>query len=279
MKTDTAAPCRHAGSPPREIIERVAEVIQGLVGDPEFLERRGLTVDEFRTALPAAIQTVRGRMSAENSERRGFLEGIFNAMLTKDLISGYEKPKYGNRTVHQLVTAEGREIAVIQKGCPDGDHNKNWSIPDWASETYLWWVCSSQNAQPGAHIVKGIGRLRGQFLESAEHRLDGVVFSSPICGTPMRQCPKAHHSLVVDDAPVPPPCVFTVQGTGIGDDELTRHAGKDRVFPKLLMGLFGISDGSVETFIGQVDFSRRGQALKTLVEANYGPARSTTYRS
>ena len=45
MGSERSGPCRHAGSPPEAVIERVSRVIETLNDDTSFLANRGLTAE------------------------------------------------------------------------------------------------------------------------------------------------------------------------------------------------------------------------------------------
>src|SRR4051794_265351 len=106
MSAEAAAPCRHAGSPPRAVIDRVAHLIQSLPSEYAILKRHGMTVEEFESALPAAIESMRGSSSASNSDRRQFLTEILEAMSQRGLIDGLDEPRYGDDTVYRLRTRD-----------------------------------------------------------------------------------------------------------------------------------------------------------------------------
>jgi len=124
MASEQAAPCRHAGTAPDHIVDQVAAVIRALANDADYLSRRGLSIEEYAGALPAAIERMRGSTAASTSNRRDFLGRIFDAMLSRGLISKLESPRYGDDTVYRLHVAGFGDVAVIQKG---------WS--SWASGT------------------------------------------------------------------------------------------------------------------------------------------------
>ena len=80
-------------------------------------------------------------------------------------------PDYGRDTVYRLSIPDIGDVAVVQKGCPDGKHSSvAWSVPDWAVETYLWWLCPSLKNHPGWHVSAGVKRLRGEFFSSKSRR-------------------------------------------------------------------------------------------------------------
>ena len=74
MGSERSGPCRHAGSPPEAVIERVSRVIETLSDDTSFLANCGLTAEEYAGALPAAIEALRGKQNATNADRRQFLQ-------------------------------------------------------------------------------------------------------------------------------------------------------------------------------------------------------------
>lgn len=276
MKPELAAPCKHAGEPPENVVEKTVEVIQSLANDVEFLNSHGLTEGEYLAAFPAAIEIVRGRMAARNANRRKFLASVFVEMEKRGLISSLRIPSYGNDTIYRIGLSDQMEIAVIQKGCPDGAHSSlAWAKPEWASESYIWWVCSSTAMSPGEHVVKGINRLRGRFLaepHSDANAIDGVIFHNEVCGTPGRPCPKLERATTIDGVRVPPPCIYVLPKS------LGSHR-RDLKFPQVLLALFGISESASGAFLGAVDFEKRGAQVRTTVALSFGQGRSTNFRS
>lgn len=165
MAGETAAPCRHPGAPPEEVINLVVGAVKAMAADHAFLQRQGLSPADFELALPAAIQRIRGSAAASNSARREFLVGLLNWLADTGFISSFDTPDYGDDTVYRLEVSGIGSVAIIQKGCPDGAHSSvNWSAPEWAAESYLWWLCDSLQYEPGEHVAKGINRLRNRFF-------------------------------------------------------------------------------------------------------------------
>lgn len=274
-----AAPCTHQDPPPSDVVESVSLLIRNLANQESVLAAHGITPDEYRRALPASIQRVRGSVSASTGERRQFLQDVFTAMQASGAITNVTFPKHGEDTVYRLDVPGLGAVAVIQKGCPDGSHNANWSIPDWAAETYLWWVCDSLASHPGEHIDKGVKRLRKRFESGESGALDGIIFNSPMCGTPDRICPKAAHSVDVDGRSVPPPCIYTMPDWAAGAEEWNWHGTVKRAFPSVVLGFFGIDAGETGAYTGYVGFQTRGSKKETIIAPRFGVGRSKKHRS
>jgi hypothetical protein len=281
MSADNAAPCRHAGAPPRAVIDQVSQLIRSLAAEEAILRHHGVTATEFTEALPAAIESMRGSASASNSDRRRFLTEIFEAMLKRDLLVGLDEPSYGDDTVYRLRTRDSGDIAVIQKGCPDGAHSSTrWTRPEWASETYLWWLCSSLNYEPGEHVAKGVNRLRQRFFSDLPGNLDGIIFHNALCGTPQRSCPKAALSVSINGRSTPPPCIYVMPDADQHDGDWNWQGSRHRAFPEILLALFGITPDKVPAYTGYVGFRRGPRTeLRTTITARFGPTRATTHRS
>jgi len=276
MSRETAAPCRHAGAPPADLVRRVIELVSGLSSDHKYLASQGLTADEYRLALPSAIETLRGSLAASNSARRKFLTSIFQAMTDRALIAGFEMPQYGDDTVYRLTIEQFGDVAIIQKGCPDGAHSSvRWSVPAWARESYLWWLCPSLAHEPGEHIVSGINRLRQRFFSETPGVLDRIIFHNELCGTAQRPCPKNDRALLLDDVSIPPPCIYVMPDRSADKAEWNWDGRLRRRFPEVLLRLFGIDDAA---YVGYVGFQRRGDATRTTVTSRFGTGRSTVFR-
>ena len=279
MLPDEAAPCRHAGAPPPAVVQRVQDLVQNLVAERDVLARYGLTAEEYRDALPAAIEAARGSMSAGNTDRRRFLVDILQALQDTGLVNGVTKPRYGDNTVYRLAVPEFGDIAIIQKGCPDGAHSSvRWSVPDWAREAYLWWLCDSLKAEPGEHVVKGIQRMRSRFFDSTDRTVDGVIFHNHLCGTPIRLCPKQDRAVQIGGKLVPPPCVYVTPDSDSHAASLNWEGRQQRIFPGILLSLFGIDDQTQPAYVGHVGFQRKVGGIRTVISARFGVGNSTAYR-
>ena len=278
MGAEQATPCRHAGAPPADVVARVATLMSTLDRHGDVLATHGITIDEFRHAWPAALESLRGQQSAKASAKREFLAEIFEAMVSAGHVEAYEKPKYGSDTVYRLRAAD-RTIAIIQKGCPDGKHSSvAWTAPDWADETYLWWLCSSLAAHPGEHVVKGINRLRQRFFADQSDTLTGVIFHNQLCGTSERVCPKSTlGELELSTGATPLPCLYLMPSPGAGP-EFNWRGERTAQFPEILAKTWGQVVGDVSTLTGYVGFRVRGKQTSTIVTARYGRGRTTTAR-
>lgn len=279
MSSEQAAPCRQPGAPPESIVAKVSSVIASLADDPTYLANKGLSVEEFNLALPAAIQQLRGSNAASNANRRLFLESFFEEMRGKGLIERFDTPKYGADTVYRIRVKNIGDVAVIQKGCPDGAHSSvRWTRPEWAVEAYLWWVCSSLAYEPGTHIAKGVNRLRKRFFSSSyPDTVDGVIFHNELCGTAERPCPKMTMAITIDGHKVPPPCLYIMPEHGALNGDLNWDGSQHRRFPAVLLAMFGIQDFA--SYTGYIGFQKRGGSLRNTITMPYGPGRSTTFRS
>ncbi|MBF6150211.1 hypothetical protein [Nocardia nova] len=282
MGFEEAAPCRHAGAPPAAIVDRISRLIAELPSNESVLRQYGLTVQEYQEALPAAIEGMRGSMSASVGGRRQFLGTLFEGLLAEGHIDRLEKPVYGDDTVYRLTIGGFGDVAVIQKGCPDGAHSSvRWSVPPWARETYLWWLCDSMRYEPGEHIAKGVNRLRKRFFSDLPGTLDGVIFHNHLCGHGQRECPKADRAATLGGITIPPPCIYVMPDAQDGAQEWNWNGTQTRVFPTVLLGAFGIPTEQVPSYTGYVGFQRRADALRTTITSRYGGVRTTThsYRS
>lgn len=285
MEMEKAAPCRHAGAPPASVVKLTMNAIRSVASDREFLARNGLTEAEFASALPTAIQKIRGSAAASNSERREFLTCLFDGLKDAGIIAGYIRPDYGDDTVYELDVPGVGKVAIIQKGCPDGIHSSvKWSRPEWADEAYLWWLCDSLSYEPGEHVAKGVNRLRNRFFDQ-DYRdaVDGVIFHNSLCGTPMRPCPKIAKASRIGEVDIPPPCIWVmperVDLEGGGKMEWNWDGARDLGFPRALLSLFGISEDNCAEYIGNVGFKRHRQRVRTTIASRFGEGRMTNYRS
>ena len=252
--------CKHPGSPPDEVVDLVVQTVQDVAKNVDFLRKNGLTPEEFNTALPAAIQRLRGRTSAENSDRRSFLKNMFEELKNQGKIADYHAPVYGADTVYRIECLEGPQVAIIQKGCPDGAHSSTlWSRPQWADEAYLWWVCDSMQLSPGEHVNKGVGRLRNKFFDNSEaDQIDGIIFSSPSCGTVERPCPKQKCETIIGARLVPPPCIWIMPDRCNLDASApfnwNEDGAKKMKFPGVLLSIFPGAQENPAAYTGYVGF-------------------------
>jgi len=201
-------------------------------------------------------------------------------MQERGQITGFEMPRYGDDTVYRLTVPHLGDVAIIQKGCPDGQHSSvNWSRPDWATEAYLWWLCSSMAYEPGVHVWKGINRLRQRFFSNAPDTIDGVIFENEICGTPSRPCPKSTNAIEIDGRTVPPPCLYVTPERADDIAQWNWNGSRQVLFPRALYAMFGIPLEQASAYTGHVGLQRRGASIRTTVSCHFGPGRSTNYRS
>ncbi len=155
MEFEKAAPCRHRGAPSDDLVNQVVQLLEKVIAkDEPYLKSKGISVDEFERAFPAAVERIRGSWAASNRERRDFAEDVIKHLAREKIIKGYDIPKYGDDTIYRLMLKSGKQVGVIQKGCPDGAHSSTrWERPSWADELYLWWLCSSLRFEPGETIL------------------------------------------------------------------------------------------------------------------------------
>jgi hypothetical protein len=279
MSMERAAPCRHSGAAPERNVDRVAQMIRSLGGESSLLRSHGLSSNEFIQALPTAIERLRGSAAASNAERRHFLASICDELLSRGLISKLEKPRYGQETVYKLTIPQFGPIAIIQKGCPDGAHSSTrWEVPEWAKETYLWWLCPSLANEPGHHITKGVYRLRKRFLSDAPGELDGVIFQNELCGSASRPCPKFEKSIVVDERSVPPPCIYLMPKRDSASD-WNWDCSRSTRFADVLLQMFGIAGQAANTYIGHIGFQKKPNWVRISVTSRFGVGKSTVFRS
>ena len=279
MGVEQAAPCRHRGTPPEAVVAQVVKIIQAIGEDDNYLYSRGLSAEEFRLALPVAIEQMRGRSSANNKERRDFLALVLDHLVAAGAIIGYVPPRYGSETVYRLAVPDLGDVAIVQKGCPDGKHSSvAWTVPDWATETYLWWLCPSLKNDPGWHVSAGVKRLRAEFFSSRPDALDGVIFHNRTCGTDQRPCPKMSQAVVIGDTNVPPPCIWVLPKRSLGTDHNWKGARALR-FPSVLLSAFGVESHHAPLYTGYVGFRDSPSARRTTITSRFGPGKTTTSRS
>lgn len=280
MGAEDAAPCRHLGAPPESVVANVSRLIQDLGSNADLLDRYGITAAEYKSALRPAIEEIRGRHSASVEHRKRFLGDLLEAVSVAGYITSVSKPIYGEDTIYRLSFEGFGDVAIIQKGCPDGAHSSvRWSAPEWARETYLWWLCDSMRYEPGEHIVKGVNRLRQRFFGDHPDSLSGIIFHNHLCGTAERICPKVGRYFTVNGSVLPAPCVYVMPDRDDASDEWNWNGNQERFFPVKFMEAFGISGEQSKYFVGYVGFQRRGGVLKTRITAPFGPGRVSMYRS
>ncbi|MFI9317950.1 hypothetical protein ACIG0B_32430 [Streptomyces althioticus] len=282
MGAEEAAPCRHAGAPPTDVVERISRLILSLGAEEALLARHGITVEEFREALGPTIEKMRGSSSAGGGGgRKQFMRGMLRHLVSSGLVTRFEEPHHRDDTVYRLsILGMAEDVAIIQKGCPDGDHSSTrWSVPDWAGEAYLWWVCDSPKYEPGGHVHKGVQRLFKRFSDERPDQLAGVIFHNELCGGPRRLCPKREHAVTIDGRETPPPCVYVMPDRDPSVNEWNWNGGQKREFPNLLMKAFGIPEEQTAFFVGHVGYRVTGDKRKINIVSRYGLARTTSHRS
>jgi len=280
VSAEEAAPCRHPGAPPDEVIDRVVALFGRISKDPKFLAAYGISSEEYEFALPAAIERLRGSRAAGNASRRRFLADLLYTLRQAGVCSDVQSPKYGDDTVYRLAVPELGDVAIIQKGCPDGAHSSTrWSRPDWAREAYIWWLCSSTAHEPGEHVAKGVNRLKQRFFSDLPGVIDGVIFHNELCGSPERPCPKMAFALMVGENKVPPPCIYVMPDQASGASEWNWSGLKNPKFPARLLAGFGVPAEQTSLYTSYVGFQLRGGVQRVNITSRSGPGRFTTFRS
>lgn len=279
LETDKAAPCRHAGVPAEWMVERVIRLFeQDIARDPDFLKKCGLSAEEYQSAYPVAVERIRGRLSASDEPKRAFVDQILDEGVAKGLFRSARLEASELTKVYRVELASGGTVAIIRKGCPDGNHTTRWDRPGWADELYLWWLCpQSRVHDPGTSVWKGITRIRKKIASEPRNQLDGVIFFDPLCGTPERPCPKTAFGLMLDGIRCPPPCIYVAPHVAGALSGRLNWRGERRVsFPSALLAIFGVPEAEHASYQGFVGYEVDGQNIKTIrVTNNYGGGRTT----
>lgn len=280
MSFEKAAPCRHHGAPPEDLINQVVNLLMNdLAKDETYLNSKGIGVGEFERALPAAIESIRGSWAASNRDRREFAERVIKHLAYSKVIKGYDIPKYGDNTIYRLMLKDGKQVGVIQKGCPDGAHSSTkWERPSWADELYLWWLCSSLKSEPGEHIWKGVARVGKKVARETDNQLDGVIFFNGLCGSPERPCPKGPRVTTKDGLMLPPPCIYVFPTWKAEQSELNWRGDETRKFPSIFLSGFNIPCSELKNYVGFVGFRISGSSVRTEITTRFGPAKGSSVR-
>ena len=280
MPAEEAAPCRHPGAPPEEVINTVVSMFTEISTDVKLLASHGISTEEYILALPAAIERFRGSRAASNSDRRKFLGELLELLRKAGACTDIQNPSYGDDTIYKLTVPRIGDIAIIQKGCPDGAHSStNWTRPAWAKEAYIWWVCSSTSHEPGEHITKGINRLKNRFFSELPDTIDGVIFHNELCGSPQRPCPKMNFALMMGTIKIPPPCIYVMPDRATDVQEWNWTGTRELGFPSCLLTAFGVPPTQVQMYTSFVGFQQRGTNQRINITARFGPGRTTIFRS
>ena len=280
MSFEQAAPCRHRGTPSEDLVNQVVDLLQRVVAkDESFLRSNGISSDEFDRAFPAAIERIRGSWAASNRDRRDFAELVIKHLAQSGVIRGYDVPKYGDSTIYRLLLNDGKQVGVIQKGCPDGAHSSTrWTRPAWADELYLWWLCSSLKFEPGDHVWKGVARVRKKVASEVDNQLDGIIFYNGSCGSPERPCPKAVRVTTTDGVTLPPPCIYVFPTWKPDEADLNWRGSVTRTFPTVLLSAFEVKGEDWTNYVGYVGFRMSGTAVRTEITTRFGPAKASSAR-
>ena len=280
MGFEQAAPCRHRGAPSEHLVDQVVDLLQNVVvKDEAYLRSKGLTCNEFSSAFPAAVERIRGSWAASNRDRRDFAELVVRHLAETGAVRGYSVPRYGDSTVYRLVLNSGKQIGLIQKGCPDGAHSSTrWERPPWADELYLWWLCSSLNSEPGEHVWKGVGRVRKKVAQETHNQLDGIIFYNSMCGTAERPCPKTSRVTTTSGVELPPPCIYVFPTWTKTEGDMNWRGTLEREFPSVLLAGFGIQGDDWKNYVGHVGFRLSGRGVKTEITTSFGSTKASSAR-
>lgn len=280
MGFEQAALCRHRGAPSDDLVNQVVNLLERVIANEDALLRaNGVSREEFHRAFPAAIERIRGSWAASNKDRRDFAKQVIEHLAQSGVIRGYEIPKYGDSTIYRLLLNDGRQVGVIQKGCPDGAHSSTkWARPPWADELYLWWLCSSLKFEPGEHVWKGVARVRKKVRKEPDNQLDGVIFYNDLCGTAERPCPKARRVKTASGTELPPPCIYIFPAWKHAESDLNWRGTVTRRFPSVLLSAFGVEGEDWKNHVGYVGFRVSGTSVRTEITTRYGAAKASSVR-
>ncbi len=281
--TDGVAPCRHPEVPPDWLVDKVVRLIeQELPADEVVLGKHGLSAAEYTSAYRAAVERLRGRLSATDRAKRQFVERVLDAGVQAGHFRTVGLEKEEQTRVYRVQLRTGMLVGLIRKGCPDGNHSTRWARPDWADELFLWWLCPRSSAhEPGTGIWKGVSRLKKKVLAEPKNQLHGVIFFDAACGSPQRPCPKDAFGMDIDGIRYPPPCVFTLPP--VSEPQVSPRNWRGEVsahFASSLLSLFGVPDSEVERHTSFVGFGvPRGPATRTRITNRYGDGRVCSHTS
>lgn len=93
MGFEQAAPCRHRGAPPDDLVNQVVHLLADVLSKDEgYLKSKGIGAEEFERAFPAAIERIRGSWAASNRDRRDFAELVIKHLAHSQVIKSYDVP-------------------------------------------------------------------------------------------------------------------------------------------------------------------------------------------
>ncbi len=230
-------------------------------------------------AYDQAVERIRGRMSASDATKRGFVEAILSEGVRQKVFRSWSLEDAPLSKVYRLELTSGGTVGLIRKGCPDGNHMNRWSRPAWASELFLWWLCpTSQVRDPGANIWKGIARYRSRLQRSRREQLDGVIFHDQLCGTPQRPCPKKRTKLILNDIAIPAPCLYVLPQIPETAGRHNWRGERQLEFPPALLGLFGVSRTASDYYTGFVGLETTSTGIsRTRVTARFGEGQISSH--
>lgn len=217
---EDSLPCRHLFD--KEMADKLRTLLLGLdKTSPTLLKSQGIDPSQYPLLFNAAIQSIRGTVSAESGDKKRFLEAILDHMESAKIITRWAFEGSAGRNDYRVELPRGRSIAIEMKGCPDGNNMTIWERPAWADEFIVWSQCpDSLSAQPGRGVWSGISTRLIPRMIVEQSLVDAMIFFDGRCGSDIRRCPKAYgvpgnlRSKSTDisgegsSAHLPPPCIF-----------------------------------------------------------------------
>ncbi len=220
MQQERTLQCRHQFD--LAMANRLKELILNLDnGHQAILRANDIDPSQYSLLLNSAIQSIRGTLSADYSEKARYLAAILDDMQDKDIIRTWEFQGGGGRNDYRVELANGRLVAIEMKGCPDGNNMNIWERPSWADEFIIWSQCPNSLAnEPGRGVWSGISTRLMTKVVVEQVLVDALVFSDGRCGSSVRKCPKHYGNDAVlrqkatdiigdnNSRVLPTPCIF-----------------------------------------------------------------------
>ncbi len=172
--------------------DKIRKLAEDLKAGAYTLGDHGLSESEFYNSglFRAAIERIRGQLSATVSDKREFVQYILDHMRDQGFLRNWELKKEPYSSEYTINLNSGN-IAVLEvKGCLDGNSTNIFERPHYADEFIIWSVCTNPGANPQRNAWSGIHTRLSSEIITRKQRIDGIVFWDKVCGTIGRPCPK-----------------------------------------------------------------------------------------
>lgn len=276
-------PCRHTFS--SEQVESTKDLLLDLprvLSGDEFVSR-GVEPRQWPGLLRAAVESLRGTSAATTTDKYRFVKAVLEYGSRQGAWVRWSAVGTAGRNDFRVALADGTQVSIEAKGCPDGNNTTIWDRPGWADEFLVWCQCpESLVHDPGEGAWSGIGTRILPKCAAEKVVVDGFIFWDGRCGTDLRLCPKDYgvfgtlRSEATDIVGqygkpdwLPPPCIYLLPRSvpNVSNNATPKmHSLSTLKFAKALLDLFQVPHALQTDYVHEASISARNVATGTQIQ-------------